>query len=183
MDNLTKTSLQKIIKFLEIVGILKRTKRSGWIDVGIYQPESVADHTFRTAFLCLIYADINSMNTIKLLRMALIHDLPESITGDLMPSQKNEKTKENEQNAIIKILDLLPEKQKEKYMVDWKEYQEGKTKEAKTVRQLEKIEMALQAKEYEKLGLTNTSLERFINSAQKNITFPEFKRFFLLLLE
>ena len=68
-------------------------------------------------------------------------------------------------------------------MLNWNEYQEGKKKEAKIVKQLEKIEMALQAKEYEKLGLTNTSLERFISSTQKNITFPEFKRFLLLLSE
>ncbi|MBT8171351.1 HD domain-containing protein [Candidatus Bathyarchaeota archaeon] len=183
MDKLPKSNLQSIIKFLEIVGILKRTKRSGWINVGIYQPESVADHTFRTAFLCMIYADLYSMNPLKLLRMALIHDLPEAITGDLMPSQKTKKTRENEKKSVLKILNILPLEQRENYLVDWKEYQEGKTKEAKAVHQLDKIEMALQAKEYEKLGLTNNSMKRFIKSAQENITWPEMKRFLLLISE
>ncbi|MCK4885555.1 HD domain-containing protein, partial [Candidatus Bathyarchaeota archaeon] len=56
LEKLTDLSLQKFIKFLEITGILKRTQRTGWVDVGVYQPESVADHTFRTAFLCMLYA-------------------------------------------------------------------------------------------------------------------------------
>ena len=59
----------------------------------------------------------------------------------------------------------------------------GITKEAKAVRQIDKIEMALQAKEYEKLGLTNTRLDRFIKSAKDNISWSEFKQFILLIEE
>lgn len=183
MDKLTDISIISIIKFLEILGILKRIKRTGWVDVGIYEPESVADHIFRTAFLCMIYADINSIDPMKLIRMALIHDIPEAITGDLLPSQKNKKTKEEEQNAILKIFELLPDKERKKYFHNWKEYQEGITKEAKAVRQIDKIEMALQAKEYEKLGLTNTRLDRFIKSAKDNISWSDFKQFILLIEE
>jgi len=165
LEKLTDSSLQKFIKFLEITGILKRTQSTGWVDVGVYQPESVADHTFRTAFLCMLYADMEDLDPLKLLRMALIPDLPEAVIGDLMPSQKSTETKENEENAMHQILSLLPKMQRENYLAVWNEYQEGKTREAKAVRQLEKIEMALQAKEYEKLGSANKSLERFIKSA------------------
>jgi putative hydrolase of HD superfamily len=166
------SKLQDVIKFLEITGILKQTERTGWVEVGVYQPESVADHTFRTAFLCMLYADMEDLDPLKLLRMALIHDLPEAILGDLTPKQKNAKTKENEETAISHILRLLPKKQKENYLAVWKEYQEGETREAQAVRQLEKIEMALQAKEYEKLGAPK-SLERFIKSAQEVTTWPD----------
>jgi putative hydrolase of HD superfamily len=176
LEKLTDSSLQNIIKFLEITGILKRTQRTGWVDVGVYQPESVADHTFRTAVLCMLYADMEALDPLKLLRMALIHDLPEAIIGDLMPSQKTEETKENEENAINQILALLPEMQRENYLAVWREYQEGKTKEAKAVRQLEKIEMALQAKEYQKLGSANKGLERFIKSAEEATAWPELRR-------
>ncbi len=183
MDNLTDSSFINLIRFLEILGFLKRIKRTGWVDVGIYEPESVADHIFRTTFLCMIYADIISINPLKLIIMALIHDLPEAVIGDLMPSQKNKKTKEEEQNAILKIFNLLPDKAREKYFLIWKEYQEGITKEAKAVRQIDKIEMALQAKEYEKLGLTNTSLDRFIKSAKDNISWSELKKFLIFIEE
>jgi len=174
---------RNIIKFLEIAGILKRTPRTGWVDVGVYQPESVADHTFMTAFLCMIYADIKDLDPLKLLRMALIHDLPEAITGDLMPSQKTAETKEKEETVIHQILSLLPETQRENYLAVWNEYQEGKTKESKAVRQLEKIEMALQAKEYEKLGSTNKSLKRFIQSAKDATSWSELKRLLSYVME
>ena len=174
---------RNIIKFLEIAGILKRTPRTGWVDVGVYQPESVADHTFRTAFLCMIYADIKDLDPLKLLRLALIHDLPEAIMGDLMPSQKTAETKEKEETVIHQILSLLPETQRENYLAVWNEYQEGKTKESKAVRQLEKIEMALQAKEYEKLGSTNKSLKRFIQSAKDATSWSELKRLLSYVME
>ena len=183
LDKMTDSSLQDIIKFLEITGVLKRMPRAGWVDVGVYQPESVADHTFRTSVFCMLYADMEALDPLKLLRMALIHDLPEAIIGDLMPSQKTEETKENEENAINQMLNLLPKMQRKNYLAVWNEYQKGKTKEAKAVRQIEKIEMALQAKEYEKFGSTTERLERFIKSAEEATAWPELKRFLSLISE
>jgi putative hydrolase of HD superfamily len=183
LETMPDTSLQNLIKFLEITGILKQTERTGWIDVGVYQPESVADHTFRTTFLCMLYADMETLDTLKLVRMALIHDFPEAVIGDLTPSQKTTETKEKEKTAINQILSLLPKKQRETYLAVWNEYQEGKTKEAKAVRQLEKIEMALQAKEYQKLGSASKSLDRFIESAEEATVWPELKRLLSCVLE
>jgi len=183
LENMTDLSLQNVIRFLEIAGILKRTQRTGWVEVGIYRPESVADHSFRTAFLCMLYADMEALDPLKLLRMALIHDLPEAVIGDLMPSQKTAETKKNEETAIHQILNLLPENQRENYLAVWNEYQEGKTKEAKAARQLEKIEMALQAKEYEKIGSARKSLERFVKSAQDATVWSELKRLLSCIIE
>ena len=180
---MTDPNLQDVIKFLDITGLLKRTQRTGWVDVGVYQPESVADHTFRTAVLCMLYADVQGLDTLKILRMALIHDLPEAMIGDLMPSQKNAQTKQNEKNVIHGILGLLPVMEKENYLAVWNEYQEGKTKESKAVRQLDKIEMALQAKEYEKMGTATKNLKRFIKSAKASIDLPELKRLLSCVME
>ena len=183
LKKMTNSSLHNLVKFLEIAGRLKRTPRAGWVEVGIRQPESVADHTFRTSILCMLYADMEDLDQPKLLRMALIHDLPEAITGDLTPSKKTPESKEKEDATINQILNLLPKKQREKYMTVWNEYQKGKTKEAKAVRQLEKLEMALQAKEYEKAKSTSQSLERFIKSAEENIAWPELRRLLSCILE
>jgi putative hydrolase of HD superfamily len=183
LKKITGSSLRNFIKFLEITGMLKRTARAGWVEVGIYQPESVADHTFRTAILCMLYADMEGLDPLKLLRMALIHDLPEAVIGDLTPSKKTAETREKEETAINQILNLLPTRQREIYITVWNEYQEGKTREAQAVRQLEKIEMALQAKEYEKAGSANKSLQRFIKSAEEATTLPELKRLLSFVLE
>jgi putative hydrolase of HD superfamily len=183
LDSMSDASLQNLIKFLEITGILKQTERTGWVDVGVYQPESVADHTFRTAALCMLYADMEALDTLKLVRMALIHDLPEAVIGDLTPSQKTAESKEKEENAMNQILSLLPKEHRETYLAVWREYQEGKTREAKAVRQLEKIEMALQAKEYEKMGSASESLERFVKSAEEAVVWSELKRLLSCVLE
>jgi putative hydrolase of HD superfamily len=174
---------KNLSKFLKIAGMLKRTPRTGWVEVSIYQPESVADHTFRTAILSMLYADIEGLDPLKLLRMALIHDLPEALTGDLTPQEKTEETREKEETAINQILDLLPVTQREKYITVWSEYREGKTREAQAVRQLEKIEMALQAKEYQKAGATNKSLQRFIETAEEETKWSELKRLLSTVLE
>lgn len=183
LEIMPETKLQNLIKFLEITGILKQTERTGWVEIGVYQPESVADHTFRTTLLCMLYADIEALDPTKLMKMALIHDLPESVTGDLTPSQKTPETKEKEEKAISQIFSLLPKKQRENYLAIWREYEEGRTREAKAVQQLEKIEMALQAKEYQKLGSANKSLDRFIKSAEEATASPELRRLLSCILE
>lgn len=183
LETMLETKLRDLIKFLEITGIMKQTERTGWVEVGVYQPESVADHTFRTTLLCMLYADIEALDPIKLMRMALIHDLPEAVIGDLTPSQKTPETKEKEEKAINQILGLLPKKQRENYLAIWNEYEEGRTREAKAVQQLEKIEMALQAKEYQKLGSANKSLDRFIKSAKEATASHRLRRLLSYILE
>lgn len=183
LKKMTNSNLQNLIKFFETVGRLKRIPRAGWVETGIREPESVADHTFRTAILFMILADLKDLDELKLLRMALIHDLPEAITGDLTPSRKTKESKERENTAIGQILDLLPRKQKKKYMSHWNEYQEGKTNEAKAVRQLEKLEMALQTKEYERAEPTDQNLGRFIKSAEKTIKWLELRKLLSCILE
>jgi len=180
---MTKTNLQNLVKFFGMAGELKRILRSGWVEAGIRQPESVADHTFRTSILCMIYSDLEGLDELKLLRMALIHDLPEAIIGDLTPSEKTTEIEAKENAAMNQILSFLPKKQRERYMVVWNEYKKCETKEAKAVRQLEKLEMALQAKEYEKAGSTKQSLERFIKSAEEALTRPELRKLLSCILE
>ncbi len=183
LERVTNSNLRDLVKFFETVSKLKRTPRSGWVEVGIRKPESVADHIFRTSILCMVYSDLEGLDELKLLRMALIHDLPEAIIGDLTPSRKTIGSKEKENNAMKQMLSLLPKEQREKYMTDWNEYQEDKTREAKAVRQLEKLEMALQAKEYEEAGLTRQSLKRFIKSAEEAIVWPQLRRLLSYILE
>ncbi len=183
MEGITRTSLQNLVNFFGVAGKLKRIPRSGWVEAGVRQPESVADHTFRTSILCMIYSDLEGLDELKLLKMALIHDLPEAIIGDLTPSRKTAEIEAKEETAMQQILGLLPKRQKEKYMALWGEYKKCETKEAKAIRQLEKLEMALQAKEYEKAGTTRQSLKRFTKSAEKAVTQPKLRKLLSCIME
>ena len=75
--------MDRIVEFLFEVGMLKRTPRSGWqfLDDG---SESVAEHVYRTTMIAYVLARLDgTVDTDKVLRMALAHDLPEARTGDL----------------------------------------------------------------------------------------------------
>lgn len=141
-----------ILKFARIVGKLKTTKRTGWLMQNIPAPESVADHSFRVTVLAMILGPKVGVNVDKVVKMALIHDLGEAIIGDIittwgkkpLPILKEKKRKEKE--AIKKIFSLIDQNE---YVKLFDEYEKMKTKEAKFVKQIDRLEFALQALEYE----------------------------------
>jgi len=151
---------------------LKKIPRQGWINkLVISNSESVADHTFSMAIMGMIFSDLKNYNTEKIIKMILLHDLAESVTGDILPKQisKNEKnTLEN--NTMKKILSDLPINIQKQYHVIWEDYQTNNSKEAKFVHQLDKLEMALQAKIYSNEGHHKDKLRSFFDSARDEIT-------------
>lgn len=161
---------------------MKETPRSGWLrKVRVKEPESVADHTFGTSMLCMIFGDMKGLDTLKMIRMALIHDLCESITGDLthyrMSERQELQKRRMEEDAMTKILSLLPKAIEKMYYELWKEFQDGSSLEARLVRDLDKLDMALQALRYEEEGYDRNKLSKFWNSAEAFITDPKVRLF------
>jgi len=77
-----------ILDFFHTAANLKKIPRQGWIDkLSIDNPESVADHTFSMAIMGMIFSDLENYNAEKILKIILLHDLAESITGDMTPEQ------------------------------------------------------------------------------------------------
>ncbi len=183
LERMGKSELDNLIRFFRMSSRLKRVPRSGWVEVGVDSPESVADHTFGTAVLCMIFSDLRKMDRLKILEMALLHDISEVITGDLTPTEKTEEALERKDAAVKQLLNLLPRKLQERYRRIWLEYADCKTEEARHVRELEKLEMALQAKEYEKTQPSLKKLKRFIESADKVITLPEVRKILSRILD
>jgi putative hydrolase of HD superfamily len=132
----------------------------------------------------MIFSDLENYNTEKILKIILLHDLAESIIGDITPEQisKEEKTT-LENKAIKKILNHLPISLKKQYTVLWEEYQSNNSKEARIVHQLDKLEMALQAKIYSNDGYSKEKLDSFFNSARDEITDLKLSELFKKILE
>ncbi|MEM2909712.1 MAG: HD domain-containing protein [Nitrososphaerota archaeon] len=149
-----------LLKFLEYVYALKGIRRKGWTKRGIPRVESVADHTFSLALLSMVLADMKGLDTEKAIRMALLHDLCEPVTGDLTPKDRAklgiEKSIEEEYRAIELVLSSLPPELTKNYLDLWKAYITGSTAEAKLVRELDCLERAIQAVRYAK----NTRLKK-----------------------
>ena len=142
--------------FLEI-GKLKRLPRMGWLLRGVSNAESVADHSFRVAFITLLLADELKgrgvdIDVEKALRIALLHDLGESRITDLpLEAQRYIDKKKAEKKAVMELLLEIGNKSLE-YFKLFEEYEEESSLEGRLVKFADKLEMILQAYEYEKAG-------------------------------
>ncbi len=162
-------------EFFYVVSELKKTQRKGWKEkVSISNPESVADHSYSVALMAMIFSDIYNLDTEKMIKMALLHDLAESVTGDFMPeeiSKENKRTVENQ--TMEEILSKLPPDLAKKYNLLWVEYVESKSRESILLHEIDKFEMAIQATKYFGEGFSKEKLQEFIDSSRKEIKSKE----------
>ena len=169
-----------ILDFLNISANLKKIPRQGWIDkLSIKRPESVADHTFSMSIMGMVLSDLEGYDTEKILKMIILHDLSESVIGDITPEQKERKEKVDLENKTMqKILSLLPENIKYQYDAIWTDFQKNESQEAKFVHEIDKLEMALQAKIYSKEIDSPEKIASFMNYAREKISSPNTLKLF-----
>lgn len=156
-----------ILKFAEIVGKLKKVKRTGWVRKHIPSPESVAEHSFRVAVLASVIAPKLGLDQAKAVQMALFHDLGEAEVGDIVTHNgkqtlPNYEEKINQERAGLKK--VLSHINGTEYLKLFDEFEENKTPVAKLIKDLDKLEMAIQALEYEQEYKIN--LQTFFESSQ-----------------
>jgi putative hydrolase of HD superfamily len=174
-----------ILDFFKTAAGLKNISRQGWIDkLSLDSPESVADHSYSMAIMSMLISDLENYNTEKILKMVLLHDLAESKIGDYTPDQiSKEKKKELENKAFFEIVRNLPDSVRTQYLKIWQEYQENNSSESKIVHQIDRLEMVLQAKLYQKEGHPKEKLYSFFESAKIDIVHPKLKELFRKILE
>ena len=160
-----------LLNFFQKVLELKNIPRQGWKDkLQIDDVESVAEHTYSTAIMSMIYSDLQKLDTEKIIKMTLLHDLAESITGDLIPNKISKNSKHEKENAAMKqILSNLPNKISQSYYKIWDDYQKISSQEAKLVHEIDKLEMAFQAKYYYDKGYSKEKLRSFFQTANTEI--------------
>jgi putative hydrolase of HD superfamily len=180
---LEKNQLLNLVSFFRIVCNLKTIKRSGWIHKSnITSPESVADHSYSMCMMSMILAEIMNLDSGHIMKMVIIHDLAESLVGDHMPDNiSSEKKQLVEDKAMKKIISKLPNSLRKNYLHIWNEYNGNITVNAKFVHNMDKLEMALQAKEYEFEGYPKEVLQPFIKSATDYISKERFDPVFEIL--
>jgi putative hydrolases of HD superfamily len=84
--SLSEHELHAIAGLFNLAGRLKQLKRQGWVDRGVEQPESVADHSYRLALMTMVIASRDpEIDASRAVRLALVHDLPEALAGDITP--------------------------------------------------------------------------------------------------
>ncbi|WP_312936844.1 HD domain-containing protein [Pseudomonas sp.] len=79
--------LDKRLAFIEQVESLKSTMRTACSATG--RNESTAEHSWRLALMAMVYADaLDAVDPYKLLKMCIIHDLGEAVSGDVPATRK-----------------------------------------------------------------------------------------------
>ena len=176
-----KSFLDQLIRFWEFAARLKAEPRRGWLKkLRLQRTESVADHSFALSLLCLFEGERRGYNVERLLKLALLHDFEESITGDLTPQDKESRgenvVRAQKISAREQLLSYLPKENQHAYRELWSELENERSKEAQLVHELDKLEMALQANEYARGGTEATRLKEFFESSRAAIQDPKLKQ-------
>ena len=130
---------RQLIEFLGIIGKLKRNTRHCWGPSG--RQESVADHSWQLAVMALLVAEeFPEVHINKVVKMCLIHDFGEAITGDIPSFYKTQQDKDKEDSAVLSLLQHLPLGIAEEFAGLFAEMAELQTAEAKLFKALDKME-------------------------------------------
>ena len=146
-----------IIAFLNELMRLKALPRTGWLLRGVRDVESIAEHLYGVTFTAMLLADRaraqgHVVNVEKVLRMALLHDLTEARTGDLPATIKPYFEASALKSADEKIAREMLEPLGGDYLALWHEYEARTSLEARIVKAADKLDLLLQAYEYERGG-------------------------------
>lgn len=137
---------EQLIDFLGILEKLKCNTRHNWTTNG--RQESVAEHSWRLAVLAMLMEDdFPQLDMNKVIRMCLIHDWGEAVTGDIPAFIKTEADEEKEADAIEALLKNLPETISSGFLTMFKEMSDLTTNEAILVKALDKTETLIQHNE------------------------------------
>lgn len=143
---------QNVINFYAICNKLKNVIRTGWKDWNVQRDriESVAEHIYGVQMLAIaIQSEFEyDIDIKKVIFMLAIHELGETVIGDLTQFQITKEEKEKiEHEAVHEILkDLINGEQIEELFL---EFDAHKTKEATFAYQCDKLECDLQCKLYD----------------------------------
>ncbi len=184
-----------VIDFWSLALQLKRLRRTGWVDRGVSDPESAADHSWGVALLAWLLArDYPDLDRERVLVLGLIHDLPEAVAGDATPfdhlrdatgvissdhftttpdytADTRASKQQAEEAALERMLHDLPSVMKHDIRDAWHEYEQQESAESRFVRQIDKLETLLQAEDYRDRE-QHLAIESFRLGARRDVIEP-----------
>ena len=163
--------MKNIADLLFEVGMLCKTPRSGYQFLGSGK-ESVAEHILRTVFVGYCLCKLNGkLDEFRVLKMCILHDLPEARTGDMNYVNKKYVTVD-EEKAVQELTEGLFFGEDIRQAI--KEFNAKETLEARIVRDADQLALILQLKEYGDLG--NKYSEEWIRYALQRLSTEEGKK-------
>ena len=135
-----------LIEFSALLEKLKCNVRHSWTSSG--RRESVAEHSWRLAvYAMLLERDFPQLDMGKVVRMCLVHDWGEAVTGDIPAFIKTGEDEETEDEAVESILEKLPEDIGAELRELFGEMKQQETEEARLYKALDRMEAVIQHNE------------------------------------
>ncbi|NJP05599.1 MAG: HD domain-containing protein [Chloroflexaceae bacterium] len=147
--------MHDIARYLYEMGHLKQVRRAGWWIAGVHTPESVAEHSFRTAILGYILAMLEGADADTTMRMCLFHDTPESRVTDLdrVAQRYLQAVKASEAQVFEEQMTRLPAVIADALRATMAEAAQRETSlEARVAKDADRLECLIQAREYQARG-------------------------------
>lgn len=161
------------VPYFHMLERLKTTKREGWRRFGIARGESIADHMYRMAMISMLAPPslLARIDRDKCTRMCLVHDMAESLVGDITPVDgvpKPEKSRREAETMDYLTSNLLKgiwggkgKDAGDEIRALWQEYEDSETLDSHFVHDIDKVELLLQMVEYERRGERKLDLGEF----------------------
>lgn len=174
-DKMKAAGLKPVADLIYESGVLSRVRRSGWWLAGEGRPESVAEHSFRTAIIAYMLAIMERANPDKAAAMALFHDLHEARVLDMHKvGQRYADWDRAEAKAMKEQLDGLPVHLKTKISEYKSDFQLAESREAIITRDADHLECLVRAREY--LAAGNPQVKDWIANSRRRLRTGSAKR-------
>jgi 5'-deoxynucleotidase YfbR-like HD superfamily hydrolase len=153
----TDHPLAGVAAFLFEMGHLKRVPRSGWLLLGVPQPETIAEHSFRVGLVGLALAALEGADVGGTAAMCLLCETHETRIGDVHSVDRAYVTTATPEAVSGHQTAGMPDAAAKAFQELTAEFEAGQTIEAQAARDANKLETLLQAVEYQTQGHDTTA--------------------------
>ncbi len=154
-DETTPEQIAGVAEYLFELGMLKHAKRSGWWIAGVKDPETIAEHSFRTAVLASILATMEGADSAKATQFAVFHDTQETRVGDIPHIGRRYLTATGNGAVTADQVAACPPSVAAAIQAVVDTYERQDTPEALVAHDADKLECLIQAVEYGRQGYAN----------------------------
>lgn len=160
--------ITQILSFLKEIDNFKDIKRQTILRTK--NQENDVEHTWHLVMFLITFEKHlpKNINFLRMIKMALIHDLPEIYCGDTFAFKHKPTQKKEEMKSAKKLFKILPEEEEKEFTAIFEEYEECETKEAKIVKIFDKFQPTLQeiitnGETYKKFNLKIEQIEKYLD--------------------
>jgi putative hydrolase of HD superfamily len=166
----TEEETRAAARFVFEQGLLKRAKRTGWWHVGVSDPESIAEHAYRTAIIGAVLAGMEGADAARVALMCVLHDSQETRVGDVPHIGRCYLDTASNSAVTADQVQGMPPQTARLIQSTVDSYEAQDCLEAQVARDADKLDCLVQAIEYGECGYANVG--PWIESSRAKLATP-----------